>query len=299
MISSYGRKLEFGASVEPLADPPDWAARKARAADRAGLDLVGIQDHPYQRRFFDTWTLISTLVPVTERVRFFPDVANLPLRPPAMLAKAAASLDVLSGGRIEMGLGGGAFWDAIVAMDGPRRSPREAVRSVEEAIEVMRLVWRVERSLRFDGELYSLKGMRPGPHPVHPIGIWVGAYGPRMLDLIGRLADGWVPSLGYSPPEKLPELHKRIDSGAEKAGRKPGEIRRVYNVAGRIGPEGDGLLDGPASKWVDTLSRFALESGMDTFIYWPSEDHERQIELFANEVVPAVREAVEKERTRL
>ena len=106
-MGDYGRQLEFGASVEPLAAPPDWTARIAQAADRAGLDLVGIQDHPYQRRFLDTWTLISTLVPITEQVRFFPDVANLPLRPPAMLAKAAASLDVLSGGRIEMGLGAG------------------------------------------------------------------------------------------------------------------------------------------------------------------------------------------------
>src|SRR5829696_4952682 len=104
-VSDYGRELEFGTSVEPLSDPPDWAARVAQAADRAGLDLVGIQDHPYQRRFLDTWTLISTLVPITERVRFFPDVANLPLRPPSVLAKAAASLDVLSGGRVEMGLG--------------------------------------------------------------------------------------------------------------------------------------------------------------------------------------------------
>jgi alkanesulfonate monooxygenase SsuD/methylene tetrahydromethanopterin reductase-like flavin-dependent oxidoreductase (luciferase family) len=296
--SSYGRKLEFGASVEPLANPPDWAARIAKAADRTGLDLVGIQDHPYQRRFLDTWTLISTLVPVTERVRFFPDVANLPLRPPAMLAKAAASLDVLSGGRIEIGLGAGAFWDAIEGMDGPRRSPGEAVRSVEEAIKVMRLVWSNERSVRFEGDLYSLRGMRPGPHPVHPIGIWVGAYGPRMLDLIGRLADGWVPSLGYSPPEKLPELQRRIDAGAAEAGREPDEIRRVYNVSGRIGPEGDGLLEGPVSKWAQELARFALELGMDTFIYWPSEDHVRQIELFANEVVPAVREAVEKERAQ-
>jgi alkanesulfonate monooxygenase SsuD/methylene tetrahydromethanopterin reductase-like flavin-dependent oxidoreductase (luciferase family) len=80
-MNDYGRELEFGASVEPLADPLDWAARVAKAADRGGLELVGIQDHPYQRRFLDTWTLISTLVPITKRVRFFPDVANLPLRP--------------------------------------------------------------------------------------------------------------------------------------------------------------------------------------------------------------------------
>ena len=298
VASDYGRDLEFGSSVEPLAEPPNWATRIAKAADRAGLDLVGIQDHPYQRRFFDTWTLISTLVPVTERVRFFPDVANLPLRPPAMLAKAAASLDVLSGGRMEMGLGAGAFWDAVATMGGPRRSPSEAVRSIEEAIKVMRLVWSDERSLRFDGEFYSLDGMRPGPRPVHPIGMWVGAYGPRMLGLIGRLADGWVPSLGYSPPEKLPEMHERIDDAAEGAGRAPGEIRRAYNVNGRIGPEGDGLLEGPVSKWVEGLTRLTLELGMDTYIYWPSEDHVRQIEVFASEVVPAVREAVDGERAR-
>ena len=290
-MSDYGRDLEFGVSVEPLADPPERAARVATAADRAGLDLVGIQDHPYQRRFLDTWTLISTLVPVTEHVRLFPDVANLPLRPPAMLAKAAASLDVLSGGRIEMGLGAGAFWDGVVAMDGPRRSPGEAIRSVEEAIKIMRLVWSDERSLLFDGEFYSLKGMRPGPHPVHDIGIWVGAYGPKMLDLIGRLADGWVPSLGYAPPERLAKMNRRIDEGAAEAGRKPEEIRRAYNISGNIGAEGDGLLEGPVSRWVETLTGFALEHGMDTFIYWPSGDHERQVELFADEVVPAVREA--------
>jgi alkanesulfonate monooxygenase SsuD/methylene tetrahydromethanopterin reductase-like flavin-dependent oxidoreductase (luciferase family) len=296
-VTDYGRDLEFGVSVEPLADPSERAARVATAADRTGLDLVGIQDHPYQRRFLDTWTLISTLVPVTERVRFFPDVANLPLRPPAMLAKAAASLDVLSGGRVEMGLGAGAFWDAVAAMGGPRRSPGEAVRSIEEAIEVMRLVWSDERSLRFDGEFYSLKGMRSGPHPVHDIGIWVGAYGPKMLDLIGRLADGWVPSLGHSPPGRLPVMNKRIDEGAKRAGREPREIRRAYNLSGYIGVEGEGLLEGSASRWVETLTEFALEYGMDTFIYWPSGDHERQVEIFAGEVVPAVKEAVRSGRS--
>jgi alkanesulfonate monooxygenase SsuD/methylene tetrahydromethanopterin reductase-like flavin-dependent oxidoreductase (luciferase family) len=261
-----------------------------------GLDLVGIQDHPYQRRFLDTWTLISTFVPVTQRIRFFPDVACLPLRQPAMLAKAAASLDVLSGGRVEMGLGAGAFWDAIEAMGGPRRRPGEAVRSVEEAIQVMRLVWSEERSVRFDGEIYTLNGLKPGPHPVHNIGIWVGAGGPRMLRLIGRLADGWVPSMGWATPDRLPEMHGRIDEGAASAGRDPGEIRRVYNISGMIGEEIEGSLSGPASRWIDELSRFALELGMDTFIYWPAEDHVRQVELFASEVVPAVRETVAGER---
>ena len=297
-MTDYGRKLEFGASVEPLADPPDWAARVAMAADRDGLDLLGIQDHPYQRRFLDTWTLISTLVPVTERLRFFPDVANLPLRPPAVLAKAAASLDVLSVGRVEMGLGAGGFWDAIQAMGGPRRSPGEAVRSVEEAIQVMRLVWSEQRSVRFDGEIYSLKGLKPGPHPVHEIEIWVGAGGPRMLGLIGRLADGWVPSMFWAPPERLPELHERVDAGAERAGREQGEIRRVYNLSGTIGQSGEGVLDGPVSLWVEQLTRFALELGMDTFIHWPSGDREHQVRLFANEVAPAVREAVAAERSR-
>ena len=296
-MADYGRELEFGVSVVPLADPPDWAARVVVAADRAGLDLVGIQDHPYQRRFLDTWTLISTLVPITERIRFFPDVACLPLRPPAVLAKSAASLDVISGGRVEMGIGAGAFWDAIQAMGGPRRSPGEAVRSVEETIQVMRLIWSEERSVRFDGEIYSLKGMRTGPHPVHEIGIWVGAGGPRMLNLIGRLADGWVPSMGWATPDRLPEMHQRIDEGAEKAGREPGEIQRVYNLSGAIGQRGDGTLDGPVSLWVEELTRFALELGMDTFIHWPSEDREHQVELFANEVAPAVREAVAAERS--
>jgi alkanesulfonate monooxygenase SsuD/methylene tetrahydromethanopterin reductase-like flavin-dependent oxidoreductase (luciferase family) len=214
-----------------------------------------------------------------------------------MLAKATASLDVLSGGRIEMGLGAGAFWEAVEAMGGPRRSPGEAVRSVEEAIQVMRLVWSEERSVRFEGEIYSVNGMRPGPRPVHDIGVWVGAYGPRMLNVIGRLADGWVPSLGYAPPERLPEMQRRVDEGASEAGREPREIRRAYNVSGMIGENGEGPLGGPASRWVEQLTRLALELGMDTFIYWPSEDPVRQIERFAGEVVPAVREAVAAERS--
>ena len=119
-----------------------------------------------------------------------------------------------------------------------------------------------------------------------------------MLGLIGRLADGWVPSMSWAPPERLPELHERIDEAATEAGREPQEIRRVYNVSGRVGAGGSGRMEGPVSLWVEELTRFTLEFGIDTFIYWPSEDRERQVELFAGEVVPAVREAVAAERSR-
>ena len=297
-MPDYGKPLEFGVFPEPLADPPERVERLVRTAERSGLDLIGIQDHPYQRRFYDTWTLIAYLAARTQRVRFFPDVANLPLRPPAMLAKAAASLDVLTRGRVEIGLGAGAFWEAIEAMGGPRRSPGEAVRSVEEAIEVMRLVWSEERSLRFEGEIYELAGMRPGPKPAHRIGIWLGVGGPRMLKLTGMLADGWVPSIVWAPPERLPELHERIDEAALEAGRRPEDMKLLYNVSGRIGPEGEGLLEGSVSKWTAQLSRFALEHRMDTFIFWPTEDHERQVETYGLEVVPAVTDIVEPERSR-
>ena len=287
-----GLPVRFGWFLVPeAADPPGLVA-DVRLAERTGFDLIGIQDHPYQRRYLDTFSLLGALATATERVGLFPDVASLPLRHPAMLAKAAASIDLLSGGRFELGLGAGAFWDAIVAMGGPRRPPGEAVDALEEAIALLRLLWSDQRSVRFTGRHYRVAGVRPGPAPAHPIGIWVGAYGPRMLTLAGRLADGWVPSSGYLPPERLAAAQARIDDAAAAAGRDPAAIRRLYNISGRIGPGGGGFLDGPHGQWVEQLLPLVTETGMDTFVLWPTEDPDHQLELFAAEVAPALREAV-------
>jgi alkanesulfonate monooxygenase SsuD/methylene tetrahydromethanopterin reductase-like flavin-dependent oxidoreductase (luciferase family) len=166
-------------------------------------------DHPYQRSFLDAWTQLSAIAVRTQNLSVFPDVASLPLRPPAVLAKAAASLDLLTGGRVELGLGAGAFWDAIEAMGGPRRGPGDSVTALREAIAVTKLMRSGERSIQFDGDFYRVKGVHPGPVPAHPIGVWVGAYKPRMLRLVGESGDGWLPSLGYldvdgiRPPMRL------------------------------------------------------------------------------------------------
>ena len=295
-MTDYGRPLGFGIFPPPEAAALDEIFAMASIADRSGLDLIGIQDHPYQRRFLDTWMLMATILARTKRVRVFPDVANLPLRPPAMIAKAAASLDVMSGGRFELGLGAGAFWDAIEAMGGQRRSPGEAVTAIEEAIAVIRLMWSNERSVRYSGHHYRLSGVKPGPQPAHPIGLWLGAGGPRMLGLLGRAADGWVPSSSWATPDKLRKMNRLIDDAAEAAGRNPSDIRRLYNVYGSIGTSKE-FLNGPVKQWVDELTALVVDHGLDTFIFGPAEDPVRQVAIFADEVVPAVRESVRQHRT--
>ncbi len=293
----YGRQVQFGYFLTPDASDYPEVLRRTQLSDSLGMDLIGIQDHPYQRRFFDTWTLMAALVARTKKVRFFPDVIDLPLRPPAMLAKSAATLDIISGGRVELGLGAGAFWEAIGAMGVPTRTPGEAVAALEEAINVIRLMWSGKRGVRFEGKHYSLRGVNSGPIPAHPIGLWIGALGPKMLALTGRLGDGWVPSSSYVAPEKLPEMQKRIDEAAISVGRVPASIQRVYNVMGQIQdvPSADSF-QGSVGQWVDELTDLVLEYGMDTFVLGLPEPPGNQIERFMAEIAPRVRENVAAQR---
>jgi alkanesulfonate monooxygenase SsuD/methylene tetrahydromethanopterin reductase-like flavin-dependent oxidoreductase (luciferase family)/iron-sulfur cluster repair protein YtfE (RIC family) len=210
-----------------------------------------------------------------------PNVANLPLRPPAMLARSVASLDLLSHGRVELGLGAGGFPDAIAALGGPRRKPAEAVAALDEALDVIRAVWDVSvRSVRHEGVHYRVVGAHPGPAPAHPVEIWLGAYKPRMLRLTGAKADGWLPTMSYAGPDGLPTQNAIIDEAARAAGRAPSDVRRLYNV------------DAPVS--AEQLAEIALTHGMSTFFL--AGDDADAIRRFGTEVAPAVRELVAAER---
>jgi alkanesulfonate monooxygenase SsuD/methylene tetrahydromethanopterin reductase-like flavin-dependent oxidoreductase (luciferase family) len=258
---------EFGVFIVPNGEDPELTVAQAVAADDSGLAYVGIQDHPYQRRYLDTWTLLSYLAARTERVKLLTDVVNLPLRQPAVLAKSAASLDLLSGGRVELGIGAGAFWDAVAAMGGPKRTPGESVEALEEAMQIMRAFLDMEQpSVRFKGEHYTVTGAKPGPAPAHRIGLWVGAYGPRMLRLTGRRGDGWLPSVGehYLSVGDIAARQEAIDGAAREAGRDPAEIVRAANVG----------LDDPGG-WADAerLRGFADEHRFDVvLVSVPSEE---------------------------
>jgi alkanesulfonate monooxygenase SsuD/methylene tetrahydromethanopterin reductase-like flavin-dependent oxidoreductase (luciferase family) len=275
---------EIGIFVVPSAEDPELTLAQATAADAAGLEYLAVQDHPYQRRFFDTWTFLSFVAARTSSVRLLTDVVNLPLRLPSVLAKSAASLDVLSGGRVEIGIGAGGFWDAVAAMGGPRRSGKESVDALVEAIAIMRDFWAPAEVIRRDGEHYHVIGAKPGPPPAHPIGLWIGAYGPRMLRVTGRLGDAWLPSLGghYLKPDDVPPMQAAIDEAARAAGRDPADVKRATNVM---------ALEGDPGGWTDQLVRIAIDLRFETvLVSVPAEQPIEFIRRLGEEIAPRVRE---------
>ena len=281
-MPDYGHPLHFGVFITPTNASPQAPVQLAVFAERVGFDLVTFQDHPYQPAFHDTWTLLSYVAARTERIHLSGNVLNLPLRQPAVLARAATSLDLLTGGRFELGLGAGGFWDAIEAMGGERRTPGEAVQALEEGIEIIRGIWSVgdRGPLRVHGEFHHVDGAKRGPAPAHDIPIWLGAAKPRMQRLIGTSADGWLPSLAWLEPDAIVRGNEIIDEAATTAGRDPREIRRLVNIGADVD--------------LERITDLVLDSGFATFIL--ASDDPRTMQAFAEETAPAVREAVDRER---
>ena len=300
----YGNPLEFGYFLVPDAGDPLGVLETARLVDGLGYDLIGVQDHPYQARHLDTSSLLAAILAQTSSVRVFAAVGNLPLRPPAVFAKAAATLDLLSGGRFELGLGAGGYLEAAHAMGAPALTPGESLAALEEAVAVMRAMWTGEgRGLRFDGRHYQLEGVHRGPAPTHPIQIWIGANAPRSLALTGRVADGWVsPLMNYKPPREAAQGNLAIDRAAREAGRDPRELRRIFLVPGSFasasqGPatDSDQTIVGPPEHWVVVLTHFALDLGFGTFLLVAPPDPDT-LTTFIEDVAPSVRERVAERR---
>src|SRR6266702_55889 len=263
-MPDYGHPLRFATFIAPANSPAHRPVELAQLSERLGFDFVTFQDHPYQSSFLDTWTLLSWVAAQTERIGVSANVLNLPLRqPPAVLARAAASLDLLSGGR--------------------RLTPLQGVAALGEAIDVIRGIWDadVPGTLNADGEFYQVHGAERGPAPAHEIPIWLGAHKPRMQDLVGRKADGWVPSLPVREPGGLPKGNAIIDDAARAAGRDPREITRLLNIF-------------PDQQTPEALAQMTLQDGVSIFIL--ASDDPDVLERFAAETTPAVREHVARGR---
>jgi alkanesulfonate monooxygenase SsuD/methylene tetrahydromethanopterin reductase-like flavin-dependent oxidoreductase (luciferase family) len=229
----------------------------------------------------------------TSRIRVASRVLAVPYRNPAVVAKMAESLHRLSRGRLILGLGGGYSDDEFRAFGLGTPTPREKVDGLEDAVRIARGLWTGDE-VTFDGMVHHTARARIEPKPAGKIPIWLGTYGRRALDVTGRLADGWIPSFGFAPPEQVAVMIERVTAAALHAGRDPSEITFVYNVEVRVGErpsEQADIISGSADAVVERLLEFA-DLGFGAFNLMPvGPGHDEQVELLANQVVPAVRDA--------
>jgi alkanesulfonate monooxygenase SsuD/methylene tetrahydromethanopterin reductase-like flavin-dependent oxidoreductase (luciferase family) len=284
----------IGLNVSTAATPGADPVAAARRAEELGFDLVSASDHLHGRQpTFEPWTMLSWIAAATSRVRVATRVLGVPYRHPAVVAKMAESFDRLSGGRLVLGLGGGAVDEEFRAFGLGVRSPRDKVDGLEEAVRIARGMWS-RPGFTLQGRLYHTDGAELEPKPDRRIPIWLGTYGDRALALTGRLADGWIPSLAYAPPERVAVMRERVMAAAEAAGRDPGEVTCAYNVGVRVDERaeaGPSAVAGAPGAVTERLLGF-LELGFTALSLIPVGPGEpEQAERLAREVVPALRAA--------
>jgi probable F420-dependent oxidoreductase len=289
--------LDLPASADSGRDPTSGRdpVGEARRAEDLGFDFVSTSDHPAgSSPTNETWTMLSWVAANTSRIRVATRVLGVPYRSPAMVAKMAETLDRLSGGRLILGLGGGYSDDEFRAFGLRVPTPRDKVDGLAEAIEITRGLWS-QRRFTFSGRLYQTAGADLEPKPVRHIPIWLGTFGDRALTVTGRLADGWIPSLGMAPPERIPAMRRRIEAGARAVGRSPEAITCTYNLGIRIDERTvrqPSIVSGSPDAVTDQLIGF-VGLGFTAFNFQPvGRDRSEQIERLAREVIPAVRAGV-------
>jgi probable F420-dependent oxidoreductase len=264
----------------------------ARRAEALGFEFISTNDHVLGTApRNEGWTLLTWLAQSTTRIRIASRVLGVPYRQPVLLAKMAETLDRLSGGRLILGLGAGSGEREFTAMGLPDATVRSRVDALEEAIDIVTSLWR-QPSVTYEGERYVARDAAIEPRPDHPIPIWLGTAGPRGLALVGKRADGWVPSLPYAPPDRAPGMIAQILAAATEAGRDPAAIHRIYNLRISLIAGVAAEVAGSPEQISERLVEF-LGMGFTGFNFSPvGPDREGQIEQLTSEVIPAVRAAV-------
>jgi len=301
-------ELKFGINLYPH----QW--QDITRIEEMGYDSAWTSEHIFfYFPTFDALTQLAAMAALTKRIRLGTAVFLLPLRPAALAAKEVASVDILSGGRLILGVGvGGEFPKEFEAVGVP---VKERGRRTDEAIEVMKRLF-TEDNVTFDGTYTKLSGQTLMPKPAQPGGppVWIAGRSEAAVRRAGRLADGYLPYL-FSP-ERLRDSLAKVREEAEKAGRDPAAITcgvyqficlaDTYDEAKKLSAEDlsrrynqpfEKLVDryvvmGTPDSCVKRLGDFA-EAGATHFILVPlvraGEDFMPQVEGYARDVVPRMR----------
>ena len=284
--------LMFGVNVSTSAAGDADPVGDARFAEQLGFDFVSANDHPGGGSpNFETWTMLAWIAAATTRIHLATRVLGMPLRPPAVLAKMSETFDRLSGGRLILGLGAGGSDVELRSFGAPAASAGERIDGLVDAVSIIRGLW-AQRAFTYSGKVHGTVAAELEPKPARPIPIWLGTFGPRALKITGRLADGWIPTLGYVSAEQLPDMCDRVFTAAREAGRDPAEIACVLNmeiaIDGYSEPDPD-VVTGSTEQIARQLADF-VALGFTGFNISPAGHSPReQLMRIAGEVIPAVR----------
>jgi len=286
--------ISFGLTVSTSAETGADPVAAARRAESLGFDFISAQDHPEGTNpTFETWTMLAWIAASTSRIGIATKVLGVPFRPPALTAKMAETLDRLSNGRLILGLGGGYSDEEIRALGLPARTPGQKIAGLEDTIHILRGLWSQQR-FSYHGTISRVDAAEMEPKPRRRIPVWLGTFGPQALALTGRLADGWIPSFGFAPPEVIPEMRARILAGARQVGRDPEEITCAYHMQISIDPRSEqepGVVTGSPDEVAEQLLSF-VGLGFAAMNFSPAgPDIDEQTERLAQEVLPIVRAA--------
>lgn len=284
--------LLFGVNVPTSATPGADPVTIARTAEALGFDFASASDHPCGiAPTFENWTMLTWIAASTSRIKVATRVLGVPYRSPAMVAKMAETLDRLSGGRLILGLGGGYSDDEFRAFGLRVPAARDKVDGLEEAITITRGLWS-QPSYTFGGRLHHVTAADIEPKPGHHIPIWLGTFGDRALAVTGRLADGWIPSLGHATASQLSAMRDKVLTAALQAGRTAADLTCALNIEVQIGTHIDprpGLITGPPAEVTACLLEF-VTAGFTAFNFMPAgELHIDQLEQLAAHVLPGLR----------
>ena len=283
----------FGLNLSTSADIGADPVADAVEAERLGFDFISANDHPNGAApTHELWTLLCWVAAKTSRLKIASRVMGVPYRNPAMVAKMAATLGELSGGRLILGLGGGSSDEGIAAFGVEPITPKTKIDGLEDALRIVRGLW-TEPGFTYRGAIHWVSAADVEPKPSRRIPIWLGTFGPRGLELAGRFADGWIPSLGMAPPERARVMRQLVLEAAFAAGRHPAEITCIYNVEIRIGARvtDPSVVSGSADEVTQRLLRL-IELGFTSMNFIPvGPDAVEQREHLARDLLPPLRAA--------
>jgi alkanesulfonate monooxygenase SsuD/methylene tetrahydromethanopterin reductase-like flavin-dependent oxidoreductase (luciferase family) len=283
--------VQFGLNVPASAAPGTDPVALARRAEDLGFDFISTADHPCgDQPTYETWTMLSWIAASTSRIRVATRVLGVPYRHPPMVAKMAETLDRLSGGRLILGLGGGYSDAEFRAFGMGVPSPRDKVDGLAEAITIIRGLWS-QPGFTFEGRRYQTVEADLEPKPGHSIPVWLGTFGDRALAVTGRLADGWIPSLGYASLEQLAVMRERVLAAAREAGRDTSQFTCALNLEVQVDEQataGPSVLAGPPGAVAEQLIGLVAAGFTALNFIVAARSADEQAERLAREVLPEV-----------